>query len=158
MKGFTLIETLLSLLIFGIISAALLVVFSKGKETYTTSMAVLDLQASGRLAMNALCRELRQSDTMNLTISNGNSRVDFQVPIDITVSPPTMSQNIAYYVANNQMIREHPAGTSRVVGNDIAQVQFNLTANRLAITLQLNKIVKQRVHTLTLEKQVLLRN
>ena len=157
MKGFTLVEIMITLLILGVLCGALMVIFSASKNAYDASMASADLQASGRQALEAMNRELRQSDLSTLTITGGN-RINLRIPTDISTSPAPLSSAIAYYVSNNQLLREHPVGTTRVIGTDISQIAFSLNNNQLTVALTANKTVRLRAYTLPLEEQILIRN
>jgi len=157
MKGFTLVEIMITLLILGVLCGALMVIFSASKSAYDASMASADLQASGRQALEAMNRELRQSDLSTLTITGGN-RINLRIPTDIAASPATLSGMISYYVSNNQLLREHPVGITRVIGTNISQIVFSLTNNQLSVTLTASKTVRQRAYTLAVKEQILIRN
>lgn len=123
-RGFTLLETLVSLAILGVITAGIYMVLNVGNRSYKSDMGLLDLQQEVRQAMSGMIRELKQSNSSTITISNAGARIDFKVPTDITTSPVTYSDFIAYYISNNQLLREHPAGTFRVLANDTSNLNF----------------------------------
>lgn len=123
-NGFSLLEVLLSLVIFSVITAGIYMVLNVGSRSYNSDMGLLDLQQQTRQAMSGMIGELKQSNSSNMTISEAGAKIDFSVPTDITTNPVTSSSLISYYLSDNQLIREHPAGTLRVLANDISSLNF----------------------------------
>lgn len=122
--GFSLLEVLLSLVIFSVITAGIYMVLNVGSRSYNSDMGLLDLQQETRQAMSGMISELKQSSSSNITISNGGAKIDFSIPTDITTNPVTYSSLISYYLTDTQLVREHPAGTLKVLSNDISNLNF----------------------------------
>lgn len=146
MKGFTLFEVLLSTLILSVMVVGIYGVLNIGDKTYNHDMALLDLQQQVRQAMDGMIKELKQSKTSLITISGGGARIDFKVPTDLTTSPVTYTNDfIAYYLSGNQILREYPSGTTKVLANDINSLLFSLSGEVLTVQLSAQKTVKQRL-------------
>jgi len=152
-KGFTLFESLISMLIMGLIVAGILGILTIGMKTWDNDMGLLDLQQQTRAAVSGMVSELRQG-TLTCPPPDG-STADFTVPTDIT---PTPSENIEYRLSNNQIIRDHPAGNRKVIANNINSLNFSLNGKILLIQVGAFKIVKGRQLLFNVTEQVWLRN
>jgi prepilin-type N-terminal cleavage/methylation domain-containing protein len=150
MKGFTLLEVLISLVILSIITVGIYGVLNISDKTYQNDLGLLDLQQQVRQSMDGMVKELKQSKASLISISNAGARIDFKVPIDLTTSPVTYTDFIAYYLGGNQILREFPAGTTKVLANDINALNFSLAGNELQVQLSAQKTVRQRVLTFPL--------
>ena len=157
-KGFTLVEILIVVVVFSLIVQAIFAVFNIGRDTFFSSTGCLQLQQGLRLAMDGMTREIRQSTASDISITSGGSGIDFKVPIDITSTPITKSDTISYNLNSNQIIREHPAGTQKVIANDISALSFSKSGSQIAIDITASKTIKQRTYTLDLKEKVQLRN
>ena len=170
MRGFTLIEVLVSFGILIIVFAGVFAVLNVGQMNFGTGMASLDLQQQARQAMDGMTKEIRQSRVNNITISTDRTMVDFTVPINITTNPITYSSVISYYLnADNQIIREHPTETTKVLANDIRNLSFCCiggsdcfdyqNSTTVQIQMEATKSVRQRnLTSFNLTEQVRLRN
>ncbi|MFZ2357152.1 MAG: prepilin-type N-terminal cleavage/methylation domain-containing protein [Candidatus Omnitrophota bacterium] len=150
MKGFTLLEVMISLVILSVLIAGIFGVLNISDKTYHNDMGLLELQQQVRQAMDGMVKELKQSKASSITISNAGARIDFKVPTDLTTSPVTYTSFIAYYRSGNQILREFPAGTTKVLANDINALTFSLTGNMLQVQLSAQQTVRQRVLTFPL--------
>jgi len=156
-KAFTLVEILVVVALLGLIVQAIFSVFNVGRDTFFSSGSSLQLQQSLRLAMDGMSREIRQSSASRVTLSNADTQIDFTIPIDIT--PLTYSGNITYFLnSNNQIMREHPSGTRKVIANDISALTFTQAGNQIEIEITAAKTVKLRTLTLALKEKIELRN
>jgi prepilin-type N-terminal cleavage/methylation domain-containing protein len=124
MRGFTLIEILVTSLIMAVIIGGVLAVLKAADITWNQGQGVLGLQQQARQSLTVMEREIRQSNSNNISITNGGANIEFFIPTDITTSSVTYSQHIKYYLSGSQLIREHPIGTTRVLGNNISSVVF----------------------------------
>ena len=172
MRGFTLVEILVSLLILSVVLAGIFAVLNVGQMNWNSSMSSLDLQQQVRQAMDGMSKEIRQSSFSNITINPDQGAINFTVPIDITTNPITYSSTINYYLNDNsQIVREHPSGTTKILANDISNLSFccvgivaancldydNSTA--VQIYVEGNKTVRGRTYLpFNLTEQVRLRN
>lgn len=60
-KGFTLVELLMSMLIFGIILMSVFVIYRVHQQHYTNQLSVTDMQQNSRVAINVLSRDIRMA-------------------------------------------------------------------------------------------------
>lgn len=140
-NGFTLVEILVSLLILGFLFAAIYGVLNIGNIIFKDNMTLLQLQQQARQGMDRMVNEIRESKSSEITIISGNT-ISFKVPPEtygnLWVGP------ISYYRdvndANNdgvvnQIIREYPAGTRKILANDITALSFSLTGGVVEIQL-----------------------
>ncbi|MFC1631686.1 type II secretion system protein J [Candidatus Omnitrophota bacterium] len=147
--GFTLIETMMSIAIFAIVSVVIYLFFMVGVGSWQIGSGSIDLHSQARISGDMIITELKQATrnhaTRGLTIPAvpNNDSITFYLPdkdangdIILTASgeiqwPNDILDFIQYrYVANNrQLIREDRAvrdGTSsaRVLANNVDSVQF----------------------------------
>ena len=157
MRGFTLVELLVSVIIVSFLMMGIFMILNIGNMTYNSDLGLLDLQQQARQAMHGMSRELRQSRDSEISIIS-DSQIIFSIP------PQDYGSGwigpISYYLdtLENQIIREYPAGTERIVANDVNGLIFSLNNNLLDIQLTCTKTVLQRDLAFSLNSQVRLRN
>lgn len=116
-KGFSLIEIMISAVILSLVILGVLTIMNFANMTWHSDMGLLDLQQAARQAMDGMSREIRRADRLrNITIAADGASIQFYIP-DYTDS-------ITYSLSNNQIIREHPGGTNRVLANAISALSF----------------------------------
>ena len=153
LTGFTFAETMVSTLIFSILAIAILSVLIVGQKFWHSDVGRVELQQEARLAMDGMTREVRESSSANITqpADGGNSaRLDFTVA--------EAGGTISYYLENNQLIREYPAGTEKILSGDAETVNFSLSGDVLTIQLDLGRTVYGADLNFSLKEQVRLRN
>jgi hypothetical protein len=117
--------------------------------------------------MQGMLREIRQSKPSDTTLSESGSRVDFIIR-DFTVDPEVVYSLSYYKNVNNQIIRENPPGTTKVLANQIKDLCFcwdaassscGLTCSDLfPVRLEAAKSVGQKTLLFSLIEKVRLRN
>lgn len=175
MKGFTLIEVLISVVIMTIMIGGLFMVLNIADLNWSLGGGLLGLQQQARQAMDGMVREIRQSNNSHISIP-ASTNIIFSIPTDITSVPVTYSELISYYVSSGQLFREHPMGSDppdRVaVANDINSVTFcwchgatcdtcdnvNGGSNLVRIQVVAGRTVRQRPVSFSLTEKVRLRN
>ena len=160
MKGFTLFEVLVTAFIFSLIIASIFGLMRVANESWDAGEGKLALQQGLRQAIEGMTREARQSSPGGVTIAPSQSRIDFTIP--------EVAGSISYYILNNQLVREHPTATIRVVASGVNSLIFCCKggANCLAcadsrileIQMQATRSAHSRVLTFALTEQVRLRN
>lgn len=148
MKGFTLVELLLTLVILGILMGGIYVVFNISQLASNEDMALLSLQQQGRQAMDGMTREIRKSKSglSDITITtpgpNSGAVIIFKIPSN--------SYCFKYSVNNNRIIREIINCTTaaqlkqQILANDMNSLNFSRSGNTVEIKLSLKKTVRRR--------------
>jgi prepilin-type N-terminal cleavage/methylation domain-containing protein len=149
-KGFSFIEIMIVIFIFSLIGGGVFQIFSLGQKVYMTESALLDLQSYSRNAMDRMVREIRAASSV--TVTNVSSDVD-----SITFTTPTAT-GVQYYLSGDQIIREFPSGTTRIVAHDVALLKFTLTGSVLQIELRADQTVLGRAFSFSVKEKVRLRN
>ncbi|MCL5055493.1 MAG: type II secretion system GspH family protein [Firmicutes bacterium] len=118
-KGFTLIEVMVTLLIFVMAMGMLTSLITKGFQTYSQGKTMTTLQDETRKAINTISSEIREADTAYPITANGDILTFTKVDpftycsgstLELQVSPPSSStggtEQVEYFLSNNQIIRE----------------------------------------------------
>jgi prepilin-type N-terminal cleavage/methylation domain-containing protein len=160
MRGFTLVEMMITLAIFSFIIASIFIVLGTAEQSWSASEGVLEVQQGLRQVMEGMVRECRQASRSQISVDSFQSKVVFSLS---GVTGP-----ISYYFINNQIIREHPAGTVRTLANNISALDFCCVggancldcanAGILEIQAQAQKAVRNRTLNFSLTEQVKFRN
>lgn len=78
--GFTLVEVLAAMLLFGLMTGAVFTVLNSTRTTATVSKQSNDINEEARLALNRISRELRQAKDIEAVSSpNGSTSITFHV-------------------------------------------------------------------------------
>ncbi len=149
-KGFTFVEFLITILLFGMISAGVAQIFTLGNSVYTVEMALADLQSHGRNAMDRMVREIRASSSVAVTVIDADSDL-------ITFTTPTVT-GTKYYRSSNLLVRENSSGTMTNIASNITRLKFTLTGSVLKIDLRAGQTTMGRPLTYSLSQKVRLRN
>lgn len=160
MKGFTLVEVLVSTAILAVIFAGISLVLITGDKTWHYDMGLLDLQQQARQAMDGIVRECRQASLSTLSITENGARLDFSIP--------NISNPVAYLLSNNQIIRQH-AAEEKILANDINALNFCCwhngncdsdcsVSNTLQVQIEAAKSALNRPISFSLTQKVRLRN
>ncbi|MFH1854585.1 MAG: prepilin-type N-terminal cleavage/methylation domain-containing protein [Candidatus Omnitrophota bacterium] len=145
MRGFSLIELMIVLLIFSILLGATYSVLSMSHASFQTGDVQIAVQEEARKAMDKVAKEIREANSVDL--SNA-------YPFTI------WGEKIKYEVNNNQLLREAQGQSPAVLANNVASIQFNVFGgNIIYITLMAQKnTVFGRTLSATLNSQIKLRN
>jgi len=151
MRGFTLLEILISVLILGLLFAGIYGVLSVGNTIFKEDMNLVELQQQVRRSMDSMVNEIRESKSSVITLADANSKITFSVPPAVYGDP--WVGPISYYRDVNdtngdgvtdQIIREYPAGSKRILANDINSLSFSVTADVVEIGLSAKKAIGLR--------------
>jgi len=156
MKGFTLVELMVSVLIMTGMVIALFASFEAGRNVYDSNQGLMEKQKFVQQTMSAIVKELRQAKSADIAVSNGNTQIDFVIPT--SVNPLTTSSNIRYSISNNQIIREHPPGVQQVLAINVDALTFTLNGNLLEIEIQAHIVLRSEDLDITIKEQVSLRS
>ena len=159
MRGFTLVELMVGVLILTFLILGLCTVLHIGETTCNTDLGLLDLQQQARLAMDGMTRELRQADADSIIDPEGADSITFNAPL--ALNPTQWIGPITYQLdANqNQIIRTLAGVPQKIVGNNISSLSFDKNDNILDIELTCQiTTTRRRDLSLSLREQVRLRN
>lgn len=136
MKGFSLVEVMVTVLIFSLIFAAVFMLLTGGQASWYTGDVQIELTQEIRKALLTVDKELRQtaSSVISDVPADGDYYISitFRIPKDIdddgdvisAIGTMEWSDNINYSLnANNQIIRTYPLGIS-VLANNISVLRF----------------------------------
>jgi len=126
-KSFTLIETIISLLIILVIMAAVTGVMYAGRNSYYVNKVKIDLFQKARNSLRRMEKEIIQSRNSFLSIpadSNNYDYLTFKLPESIDDSGVvTWSDDITYFLSGNELKRSQN-GISYVIASDISSLSF----------------------------------
>jgi prepilin-type N-terminal cleavage/methylation domain-containing protein len=149
-QGLTLVEVLISVVILSFLVVAILTVLRVGEMNWREETALVSLQQDIRQSIDSMLKEIRQSNATDVTVSGGGTRIDFFIP--------DVSNAIAYYLTGDQIIREHPVGTTKVLANDINALTFTETGDTVIVQISATRLVSGRNVNFSLTEKVRLRN
>ena len=132
MKGFTLLEILVTVLIVTFIIGGLYGVFNVNTTNYETNLVLLNLQRQARQGMSRLSREIRQASLSSILDKDQNrTSITFNTSAAI---------GIKYSLVSGQLKRECPTCTDIIIANDITVLAFSpVVGNLQKITLEARK-------------------
>lgn len=151
MRGFTLVEILVTTLILAFLVAGIYAVLSVGNIVFREDINLVELQQQARRAIDGMINEIRESKSSEITLSEGNTRIAFNIPPEVYGNPWVGPIN--YYrdindvnsdTVTDQVIREYPVGTMKILANDITSLDFSVTGDIVAIQLSASRIAGGR--------------
>ena len=137
MKGLTLIEVMVAILIFSIIALGLSSAVVAGKSALLVSDIPTELRQNVLFALMSMSRELRQADSKLVTITPGglSDSVKFRIPHDNSVPPDGLvvdaagdiewSQDIIYSCNGGKLWRKLGAGVPTMIAPNIITLRFS---------------------------------
>jgi len=118
--AFTLVEVLVVTLLLSVIMAALYSVLVVGERGFRQDGYLLDLQQQARQCMEGMLREIRQARVSNIT-SLEPEEIEFRI---LNIDDQNKTAYIRYYKEADQIFREHPAGSTKLIGYNISYLNF----------------------------------
>ena len=160
-KGFTLLETLATVLIFTFIIGGIYGVLNIAKTNYDTNLVSLDLQQQARQGMNRLSREARQASWASIVLGSLDANGIYH---SITFNTPEAT-GVNYSLVSGQLQRIDSAHTvPKIIANDMTVPIFSMESlgHFLNIQVQASKtfrsLGKDRTFTFSLTEKVTVRN
>lgn len=140
MRGFTLIEIMVTSVVLAILVVALFLVLSIGQRSWLNADASIQLRQELARAIVVMSQELNETSPakINLTLNNPASSITFKIPQDLNGDGSIVtatgdiewSQNITYSLnAANRIQRQASAGAATIIANNISGLQFIRTQN-----------------------------
>ena len=170
-KGFTLLEIIIVVFLFSIISAAIFSVLATAKNSLSAGESQISVQQACRNGLDAMIKELRQTNALKIADvpANGTnySAITFQIPTAISETGITWSSNINYSLGglNGAQLLRTQSGSQKVLANNISALSFNRSAANpnvvnISVTAQKNTFpgFTARQSTITFNSQVRIRN
>jgi len=140
MKGFTVFETLISILIFSIITLALGMAVVVGKNSLFSSDVPTQLRQDVLFAILSMNRELRQTtpSKTNIGANSSSSSIAFQIPHDNNGDGQVVDSfgniewgtNIVYALNGANQLTRTQAGTTSTISSNISALQFTRPAGK----------------------------
>ncbi len=135
MRGLTLVEILVAILIFSIIMIAIGLTVVAGKNSLFTSDAPTQLRQNLLFSIMSISKELRETTPSKTNLAEGtnSSSITFQVPFDNnadgvivdTVGNIEWSSNITYSLNGASQLIRTQGGTTTIISPNIAILQFS---------------------------------
>lgn len=163
-RGFTLIEVLVAVFLFSIISAAIFSVLSTGRKSFDSEESQIGVQQAARNGLDSMIKELRQAGVSTITgvpADGANyTSITFQIPVSIAAAGITWSSNVQYMIGglNGRQLLRIQSGNQKVLANNISALAFTRSAANpnvvnLSITAQKNTFpgftARQSIITIT---------
>jgi prepilin-type N-terminal cleavage/methylation domain-containing protein len=137
-KGYTLIEVMISLLIFSIVLPGIFLVMNVGRSSWYSGNARIELQQELRKAIAQISDDLKQSSvskiyldsTMSQTFPNdgvAHHTIAFKVDQGVNNSSGVIiwsSTPVSYNLTGNQILRSDGVNPATVVANKITGLNF----------------------------------
>jgi len=135
-KAFTLVEIAISIAIISLIAAGIFMILTSGSTSWNQETVLLELQQQARSVVEGMIKEIRQTDpSQSISITDSDQKIVFYI-VDIT-------NPVSYYLSNGEIIREHPAGNTRIIANNINSLSFSYAGNTIGISLVAEKTDRQ---------------
>jgi type II secretory pathway component PulJ len=151
MKAFTLLDTLIALVIFTFVIAAMYGVITTANISYNTDTTLMYLGQQARQVMFWLTKDMREASSVSITYIDDDS--------DLIVFDTIDEPGIQYYLDGNQVVKEYPLNTKRVIGNNIARFKFSRAGKEIEVDLMADReLSSQTTLSFPLREKLRLRN
>ena len=158
-KGFTLVEVFISVAILSIIFAGSYAVLLTGRNTWFVGLDMLELHSQLRLGSSYIIREFREATSFSVTpVDADDDILVFTTPNESSISYYRDINDLNNDGLTNQIIREYPIGTRRVVANNISSLHFSSSEELLQVSITAAKTSRGRILQLSLAEKVRGRN
>lgn len=158
-KGFTLVEVLISVAILSIIFAGSYAVLLTGQNTWFVGIDTCELQAQLRLGSSYIIREFHEATSFSITpVDTDDDILVFTTPNEASISYYRDISDSNNDGRTDQIIREYPSGTRRVISNNISSLSFSSLGKLLQVNIAASKTSRGRTLQLSLAEKVRGRN
>lgn len=149
-SGFTLIEILITMAIFGIIVTAMYGVFDNSNRNYAVQNEVVDAQNNLRAAVGLLTRELRMADEITSEVAAPNA-------VGNAMAFTTEDGTIEYYLHEDGTLkRKLTGGNFETIAENISELEFDYSEKddgkiTFTITAETTRWDRERTATVTVQ-------
>jgi prepilin-type N-terminal cleavage/methylation domain-containing protein len=131
-KGFTMVEVLVTVLIFMLISAGIMTIVNSGNDIWQMNKASVELQQELRKAMDWMMNDLREAGTSSIIDVPADgaayTSITFSTPTGVSGGSLTWdASTINFALSSNQLIRTY-GGTTRTLASRIVLLEFTRQA------------------------------
>jgi prepilin-type N-terminal cleavage/methylation domain-containing protein len=159
MRGFTLVEVLVSAAILGVLAIGIYGVLNVGNIMYYIDIGMLELQQNARQGMDRMINELREASNIQISVlASDSDRIVFNSYKGTGIQYYRDINDVNSDGVVNQIIRQDPSGSRKVLANGITRLKFSHSSPYLTIEIRADKTAKQRPLSLSLKEAVALRN
>jgi prepilin-type N-terminal cleavage/methylation domain-containing protein len=154
--GFTLIEVIIVIVILCVASAMTIYFLVSSLRAYTMTVNQKTLFDEGKLALERMCRDIRDASSITLP-APGGSGSSITVMRTNATAQDSASENITFQLtgSNLQKVKTSPSATSDLVGNVSAFTVTRDTSNEIKLQLTLSLATGENM---TLQTKVYPRN
>ena len=149
-SGFTLLELVTVLIVFGIISVVIVNLMSRQAETFTKVFNNSDLVSNGRKAIDQLRRDLHGVSAGNITTMTSSNLIFTDIngaSINYSYSSSNLSRNdvtLAEHVTNNPFSYLDASQNVIYSNADLIFIKINLQLGKLTESVQLEELIYLR--------------
>ncbi|MDD5085355.1 MAG: prepilin-type N-terminal cleavage/methylation domain-containing protein [Candidatus Omnitrophica bacterium] len=152
--AWTLIELLVAMVVFSILSIALFMTYKVGVDVWQRRSVYATIQADARRAMERMSREIHQAGDI---VAFSGSTLSFNI-----LKPDNSWVSIRYYLGgtDGRTLLRQEGGNVEVLANNISQLTFNQVSQRVVdidMRVEKNDLLGQRARV-QIESQVNMRN
>jgi prepilin-type N-terminal cleavage/methylation domain-containing protein len=151
-KGFTMLEVLISLSLLSFVLAETYGIMATGNAIYTKNFSLLEMEQQTRNATDRIVREVRQASSQTITTNYNNTTND---KISFTIPAAT---GIQYYLNGTNLVLAYPGQPARNIASSIKLLKFTLTGSLLKIQVRADKTIYSTIVSFPLTEKVRLRN
>lgn len=144
--GITLVETMVTVVIFSLIMTGFFAVSTVGENSFQVNRAQIELQQELRKSMETMINDLRQAGNSSVidVPANGNwyTSITFRKPVGIAAGSINWDSNTIQYLRagpGTLQLQRIYGGTTRIVSQYITLLQFRRLASdsdRLEVVMQ----------------------
>jgi len=135
MRGFTLIEIMVTSVVLAILIVGLFLVLSLGQRSWLTADTGIQLRQDISRALMVMSQELKQTSAskINIALNGSASSIRFKLPQDTngdgSIVDSTGNIEWSGYItyslnASNQVVRSVDGGTTSIIANNISALTF----------------------------------
>lgn len=159
MKGLTIVEIMVCVVIFSVLFVGIYGVLNVGNLSYLTDMNMMRLQQAARQSMQQLSLDLRNATNPVVTVIDASSdKITFDTYGGSGISYYRDAADLNGDGITSQIIREYPAGTRKVIANDISLLKFTPVGSLVTINMTASCFMRLRQLSYSLREQIRLRN